>query len=66
MLEELSRLVTLCGMSKPREVRFGGYRENCIQISGIMFVNKELKTGGMLRIRELGDRVRYRCCLKKA
>jgi hypothetical protein len=64
-LEELSRLITLYSINEPREVRFGGYRENCIQISGIMLVKKELKIGDTLRIREPEDRVRYWCCLKK-
>ena len=45
MLKGLSRRITLYSINKPREVRFGGYTENGIQISGIMFdVNyKELK-----------------------
>jgi hypothetical protein len=66
MLEGLSRLITLYSINKPREARFGGYPENCIHISGIIFVNKELKIGDTLRIRELGNMVRYWCCLKKA
>ncbi len=73
MLEGLSRRITLYSINKPRAVRFGGYPENCIQISGIMFdVNyKELKIGDRvawetLRIRGVGDKVRYWCCLKKA
>lgn len=36
-MEGLSRQITLYGVSKPREVRFGGYAENAIQISGMMF-----------------------------
>jgi len=45
MLEELGRRSTLHDVDKPREVRFGGYAENGIELSGIMFDmnRKELK-----------------------
>ena len=47
MLEELSRRSTLYDVDKPREVGFGGYTENGIELSGIMSdVNrKELRIG---------------------
>jgi hypothetical protein len=71
MLKGLSRRITLYRINKPREIRFGGYPENGIQISGIMFdVNdKELELNRVawetIRIRGPGDKVRYWCCLKK-
>jgi uncharacterized OB-fold protein len=72
MLKGLSRRITLYTINKPREIRFGGYPENGIQISGIMFdVNdKELRIGDRItwetiRIRGPGDKVRYWRCLKK-
>jgi uncharacterized OB-fold protein len=72
MLKGLSRRITLYSINKLREVRFGGYTENGIQISGIMFdVNyKELRIGDRvawetIRIRGPGDRVNYWRCLKK-
>jgi thioredoxin reductase len=47
MLERLNPRIIIYSNNKPREVRFRGYPENCIQISGIMLdVNHtELKIG---------------------
>ena len=72
MLKGLNRRITLHGINKPREVRFGGRLENDMQISGIMFdVNyKEPRTGDRaaretIRIKGWADKVRYRRCLRK-
>ena len=72
MLKGLGRRITLYSINKPREIRFGGYPENGIQISGIVFdVNgKELRIGDRvawetIRIGGPGDKVRYWRCLKK-
>ena len=60
MLERFNRRIIHCGINKPREVRFRGYTENCIQISGIMLdVNrKEPKIGNrsLERLSELEGR----------
>jgi hypothetical protein len=47
MLKGLSRRTTLYSIKKLREIKFGGYPENSMQIFGIMFdVNyKELRIG---------------------
>jgi hypothetical protein len=71
ILERLSPRITLYNINRPREVRFGDYPENCMQLSRKMFdVNyNEPKIGDRslrkLRIRGLGDKVRYWCCVKK-